>query len=112
MSSGYTPPLSLAAFREAVTSVSADYTLLDSDSFVVVDCSGGAKIITVPTAVGKAGKRYIVKGVGASVTNTLTLARSLAETIDGATSKVLAVDFSARILVSDGTNWHLVSGLL
>ncbi len=76
-----------------------------ASGFIAVDATGGNRVITLPTAVGIAGRTYAVKKVDVSA-NTVSVTPNGAETIDGvAAATVLAVQWARVLLVSDGTNW-------
>jgi len=78
-------------------------TVADDDFYVGVDCSGAAKTVNLPTAV--AGKKLVIKDEsGDASTNNITVSG----TIDGAANYVMAVDYEALTLVSDGTNWFII----
>lgn len=88
---------------------SANYTLTDSDDVVIFNTASGALTATLPTAVGRAGKLFIVKKLGGATANPLTIA-SNGGTIDTAATEVISVAGGFRELISDGTNWHIISG--
>lgn len=64
----------------------------------------GTTTLTLPTAVGNTNL-YTVKNVGA---NTVTIATTSAQTIDGSASATLPVSNTSLDLVSNGTNWNIV----
>lgn len=86
------------------TAVSANTTLNDAHYVVTVDATGGARTITLPTAVGILGKVYVVKKIDSSA-NTVTVDGNAAETIDGAATVPLTLQWSSVIIQSNGTNW-------
>lgn len=87
-------------------SKAVDYTLVADDCIVLVDSTSGHITLTLPTAVSITGKRYIIKLIEA--TNTCIIDGSGAETVDGATTKVLSVLNAFVTIVSDGTNWRII----
>lgn len=89
----------------AVTSVSANITLDNTESYVNVDASGASRNVTLPTAVGIKGTMYSVKKTDSSV-NTVTLLPNGSETIDGSVSVVLSYQYETVTVISDGTNWY------
>lgn len=93
---------------EEVSEATAAYTVDDDDLVVLCDATGGAFTVTLLTAAGREGQRLIVKKTDAGV-NVITIDGAGAETIDGAAAVTLTVQYSTKELVSDGTNWHLVS---
>lgn len=60
--------------------------------------------ITLPTAVGNTN-RYTVKNSGSGI---VTIATTSAQTIDGASTAVISVQYGALDLVSNGTNWMII----
>lgn len=88
-----------------VTSTSTTpYNAPATDEMIVVDSSGGAKTVNLPTAVGKKGRSYGVKRVGG---NNVTVDGSGAETIDGQLTATLTATLASIVVVSDGANWHI-----
>lgn len=93
----------------AVTSVkTANYTATYGE-LVLVDPSGGAFTVTLPTASGNSGKRIVVKVSHATTTWHLaaTVDGNASETIDGATTFPLYTPGEELEIVSDGTNWRI-----
>jgi hypothetical protein len=64
----------------------------------------GATTITLPTAVGNTNL-YTVKNTGS---NTVTIATTSSQTIDGSLTITLPVANTSADIVSDGSNWRLV----
>ena len=98
------------ALLSIVAAKSASYTLVDTDEVLVFTTTSGAMTATLPTAVGRTGKRFLVKKLGGSTANPLTIATTSSQTIDGATTEVITVSGGFRELVSDGSNWHIIGG--
>lgn len=92
----------------AVVAVTADYTALDQDLVVLANATSGVITVTLPTAKGREGRRIIVKKTDASG-NAVTIDANGSETIDGATTVPLSSQYATREMVSDLTNWHVVS---
>lgn len=92
-----------------VANKTAAYTVTATDSVITTSGAGAAFTITLPTAASIAGRQYTIKRQNA--TNNTTVACNGAETIDGATTKILGSAYSGIKVVSDGTNWVLVSTL-
>ena len=76
------------------------YTATISDH--VINCTANTFTVTLPTAVGIAGRQYVVKNSGTGV---ITVDGDAAETIDGATTVSLPTQYDAITLASDGANW-------
>src|ERR1044072_5493463 len=88
-----------------VTKVFADspYPVGAADETVLVDATGGAVTITLPTAT--AGRILTVKKVDASA-NAVTLSG----TADGVVNPTVGTQYQSRLLQGDGTNWQILSG--
>lgn len=84
-------------------SKSTNYTLTGSD--YSVECVSSITI-TLPTAVGIAGREYEIIN---SSTATVTIATTASQTISGASTKTLATQWSGYRVRSNGTNW-LING--
>lgn len=80
------------------------YTLTASDYFV--DCTSGTFTATLPTAVGIAGRSYIIKNSG---TGTITIGTTSSQTIDGVTTKTLNTQYAGYKVTSDGANWKITA---
>lgn len=73
--------------------------------FVLCDPSGGGFTVTLPTAVGVNGKSIRVKNKTSSV-NTITLATTSSQTIDGSSNlPIIERGFALLEFVSDNSNW-------
>ena len=92
-----------------VTKTSA-YAATASDQTILGNATTGSFSVTLPTSVGITGKIYIVKKVDSSV-NTVTIATTSAQTIDGAASKVLSYQYDGMQVQSDGANWVIIASI-
>ena len=81
--------------------VAADTLLDDTHAIVLVSA---AATISLPTAVGIAGRLYNVVRTG---TGAVTIQPDGVETISGDTPLVLTSQWDSVVFVSDGTNWVL-----
>lgn len=81
----------------------AAYGITASDFFV--ELTANTATFTLPTAVGVAGKQYIVKNSGTGV---LTLATSSSQTIDGMATKNINTQYMGYRVISDGANWKII----
>lgn len=91
-------------YRFAYAAKSSNYTLTDNDDYINVTSSC---TITLPTAVGRAGKRYVIKCIGSV---TATIASTSSETIDGNAASTYTFggpNFNIMIVYSNGANWNL-----
>jgi len=71
--------ISLGGVTFPYVAVTGTYNIGTSDYFV--DCTSNTFTVTLPNAVGVAGKIYIIKNSGAG---TITLGTTSSQTIDGA----------------------------
>jgi hypothetical protein len=88
----------------AQTTKTANYTATSTDYFIFCDATSGNITITLPTAVGLAGKVYVIKKIDASA-NTVTIDGAGSETLDGATTIVIGVQYTSYSIVSNNANW-------
>jgi len=100
-------PASVMAAPHAYVAKSSDYTAAATDEIIYVDCTSGPVTITLPTAVGVAGKVYTIKKVD-STTNILTVATTSSQTIDGSTTQTTDMQYTAISMNSDGANWGII----
>jgi hypothetical protein len=96
------------SFATAITTKTANYSATDADHVIIVDATGGARAITLPSAVGLDGRQYIIKKKDASA-NTVSITANGTETIDGAGTILMSMQWQVRTLVSDGANWMIIS---
>ena len=79
----------------------------NTEEHVIADATGGAIIMTLPSAVGRDGFIYRIKKVDVSA-NTVTVACAAAETIDESATHVLSAQYEAITAVSDNSNWWII----
>ena len=86
------------------------YTTVNTDYVILVD-STNTVTITLPTAVGRRGKQFFIKdwSGNANVKN-ITIATTSSQTIDGAGSKTINAAYGKFLVVSDNSNWFVLSG--
>jgi YVTN family beta-propeller protein len=89
-------------------SVSSAYTpVICADGTVLVDTSAGSVTITLPTAVYSGDCPVTIKKMSAA--NTMNIATTSSQTIDGSASTIpVTVQYEAVTVMSDGTNWTVV----
>ena len=85
------------------TNQTGAYTVDNTDC--VVNCTANTFTVTLPTAVGIEGQYFVVKNSGTGV---ITIDGNGSETIDGATTKILAVQYESMTVISDGANWKVI----
>ncbi len=84
------------------------YTATASDQVISGDGTSAAFTITLPTAASVSGRTYTIKKIDASV-NAVTVGTTSSQTIDGSTTYALSLQYKYVTVVSNGTNWLIVS---
>jgi hypothetical protein len=91
-------------------STSSSFTIdtTTNDNIVLIDCSGAAKTVTLPTPAN--GRWLTIKdSTGSAQTNNITIARHGSEKINGtAASLVMTINNGFVTLISDGTDWFVI----
>lgn len=90
------------------TSVSGNTTITNTSNMVyLVDATSGAVAITLPAA-SNTDKTFTIKKIDSS-TNAVTVTRAGSDTIDGATTYVLSVQYQSVTILADGsTSWYVL----
>ena len=97
------------SFALPVVTKTTTYTATEADCVIFGDATGGSFTITLPTAVGITGRLYYLKKTAPiSPASTVTVDASGTETIDGALTQVLNIQFESITIVSDGANWLIL----
>lgn len=91
---------------DSLKSITDTYTALITDEILLCSKAAGFTL-TLPTAAGYAGKRFIIVNTGSS--GTITMAGNGSETIGGAANLALANQYEGVVIVSDGSNWQIAS---
>jgi len=100
-----TPPSTFTvngSFATAIKTVTANYTATESDNTILVNASGGAVTVTLPSPSGIAGRWYNIKKIDSSV-NAVTVSGS----IEGASSYTLALQYKYVRVQTDGSAWYI-----
>jgi len=86
----------------------ASYTITDADSAVIADATGNAISISLPLAnTVFEGFSVKVKKSDADLSNTVTVWRQGADTIDNSTNYPLTLEGESAVFVSDGVSkWY------
>ena len=97
----------------AINTGTTDYTLTDDDyTYITNNGTTNAADVTLPSAVGREGRIYIIKYIGYTFFSSQRVIPFLGETIDGATSQTLG-GFVFPIYTikvqSDGANWWIIN---
>ena len=86
------------------------YTAGANDFHLRCSATGGAMTINLPAAANHTGRVYVIKKTDSSA-NTVTIDGNASETIDGAATLVLSLQWDTAILWCDGLNWNLANQL-
>lgn len=81
-----------------------NYPALMTDEIILLSATG--LTVTLPTAVGCAGKRFLVK---LTASGTGTVATTGGQNIDAATPYTLSAQYKFVDLVSDGVQWWIIA---
>jgi len=99
-----------AALLAVQTITSSNYTMTVANDVVLAANAGVDVTVTLPSAVGIAGKVFYIKKIDAG--NTMYIASVLSQTVDGVnrTASPLAVTVLDEVvtIVSDGTSWRVL----
>ena len=96
-----------AALHQAVTAVqTAAYTALIGDC-VLCDPTSAGFTVTLPTAIGNTGRVVEVKNASTS-TNTITIATTASQLIDGASTATITTARASLTFRSIGIGWVIV----
>lgn len=93
------------------TNTSSDINLDEGDCFIAVSASGAARTVNLPAISGALGRIYIIKKIDVTA-NTVTIDGNGAETIDGAATVTVALQYQTAIIVGGSSEWHKITGLV
>ena len=88
--------------------ISQNYTATASDHMIFVNAGQSSITLSLPTAVGIAGRQYIIKRVDGNGQNQVTVDPNGSQTIEGAVTKSIE-NQNSIVIVSDNSNWWIVS---
>jgi hypothetical protein len=94
----------------ATTTKTATYTASVSDYTILCNNTSGAITINLPAASGCTGRAYVIKKIS-GVSNNVVIDGNASETIDGATTRTLTLQYESVLIQSDGSNWFVLSNL-
>lgn len=90
-----------------VNHAASPYTLLATDHFILADATAGVITIALPAAAGCTGWSCYIQAKSISGGN-ITIDPAGSENINGASTKVISVQWDAVRIVCDGTAWYAV----
>lgn len=112
---GTTSPNSTLDVRGSLATAHRTFTASTSASStdnILVFTGSGAATLTLPTAVSITGRAYQIKNASLTgPTPALTIQTTASQTIDGLNSWTLNQLYQTVTIVSNGTNWNIVSHL-
>jgi hypothetical protein len=91
----------------ALSTQTSAYSVSNTDSVLLANATSAAFTLTLPTAVGCAGREYRFKKIDSSA-NAVTIATSASQTIDGASTYSLPTQYAHVLVISDGSNWAVL----
>ena len=95
-----------------IKNVSADYSMLKENIFLLVNSSASSVVIALPDpSTCYPGQLYTIKNVGYSVSYGITIKPYDTEKIDNQSGDIVlsASEGEAVTLMTDGTDWHITS---
>lgn len=101
---------STGSFSLGQVTVTGTTTLTDAQTTVWVNNSA-LTTINLPTAVGRAGRVFIIKKTSAAAF-AVTIDPAGAETIDGGSTIALSTQYAFIVIQTDGANWFQISPAL
>ncbi len=94
--------------QSAIAVKTSNYSVADSDSVLLGNAASNTITFTLPSAVGMTGRQFTIKKTDSS-TNTVTVATSSSQKIDGGTTVALSSQWQFLTVISDGSNWMVVN---
>lgn len=109
--SAATPAFRAMTFKDLPTnypiaSKTANYNVTDNDFTIILTTNAGI-VATLPSAVGRSGRMFIIKNYGCSPS--VGVAPSGSELLDGSNSASPILLNAANTVQSDGTSWWIVA---
>lgn len=96
-----------ASLGTPITTTLIGLTLTDVHHVVLCDATSGGFFITLPTAVGIAGREYHVKKIDSSA-NAVEVDGASAEKIDNDLTYKLTCQWQSLTIKSNGTQWYIL----
>lgn len=90
-----------------IRTITTSTTIGTTDHTVLVDTSGGAVTITLPTASSAASRLYNIKKI-TSDPNKVTIDGNGSETIDGAATAEMTTQYESLTIQSNSTEWWIL----
>jgi hypothetical protein len=90
-----------------ITVTDSPYTAPAYDCYIFCNAVGGAITVSLPAASSSAGRRYDIKKTDVSA-YVVTIDANASETIDGALTLPINLQYESYTLVCDGATWWIV----
>lgn len=103
-----TPSRQGIAYAASSKTVTGAYTVTKEDHTVLANAAGAAFTISLPPVSTKVYPYVVIKKTDSTV-NAVTIDAFSSQTIDGATTVTLAVQYASVILHADGTEWRVIA---
>ncbi len=94
----------------AISTKTATYTATAGDHTILCNNTSGSININLPAASGCSGRVYVIKKIS-GISNNVVINGNGSETIDGATTRTLTLQYESVTIQSDGANWFVLSNL-
>ncbi|MEH1789664.1 MAG: hypothetical protein V7L23_29940 [Nostoc sp.] len=98
----FTGKITTTGKAAAYAAKTANYTLTSADEYI--EATTAAITITLPDAVANSKSLFNIKN---SSSGTVTIATTSSQTIDGAGTFPLPIQYQAISVISNGTNWSI-----
>jgi hypothetical protein len=98
--------LKMTSLDQGINIVSGSTYTLGNDVVLICDATAQNVTINLPAASGLDGRTYYVKKID-STAHTCTIDANGSELIDGALTLVLATQWTAVTLITEGTTWYI-----
>ena len=93
---------------QTITTTPVTLTAERYRKIVLVDATGGSRVVILPTAVSNADRIFVIKMIATTGSNTTLLQTSASQFIDGASSQELKKAQESIEVVSNGANWFII----
>lgn len=101
---GGTDALTLTGIKSGIVTKTANATLANTESIILGDANSGNITLTLPAAASSSGVVYIVQKINSNA-NTVTIDPNASETINGAATLVLSIQYQTVVIWCNGTAW-------
>ena len=100
--------ISIASVFTAPVTKTADYTIADTDTWIINNKTGSAMTLTFPAASAWVGREITVKNMQAQLVNSASSNIVPIDSTTAGTAILLNVVGNWATMVSDGTNWVIM----